>query len=166
MITGRRILKQIYPNLDEEQYQPAGVDLTLDKVAGFVHNVGTTYGLTKKAKVLPQQKELKTVSMQVAGMITEVFVLKPHTSYIATTTEKVKISKYAGQFYLPRSSLLRAGIDVRTAFGDPGFEGHLSFLLINHTDDLFVIEKGARFAQLVDMSADNVDEEYDGDYNE
>ena len=166
MITGEKTLRQIYPNLDENQYQPAGIDLTLDKVAGFVHKVGTIYGLTKKAKVLPEQKELKTVSMQVAGMITDVFVLKPHIAYIATTTEKIKISKYAGQFYLPRSSLLRAGIDVRTAFGDPGFEGHLSFLLINHTDELFVIEKGARFVQLVDMTADNVDQEYDGDYNE
>lgn len=166
MITGENTLRQIYPNLDESQYQPAGIDLTLDKVAGFVHNDGTTYGLTKKAKVLPKHEEMKTVSIQVAGMIIDVFVLKPHTSYIATTTEKIKISKFAGQFYLPRSSLLRAGIDVRTAFGDPGFDGHLSFLLINHTDELFVIEKGARFAQLVDMSADNVDKEYDGDYNE
>lgn len=166
MITGENTLRQIYPNFDEKQYQPAGIDLTLDKVSKLKHNDGTIYGLTKKAKVLPLQEEMKTANMQVGGMITDVFVLMPHTSYIATTAEKIKISKFAGQFYLPRSSLLRAGIDVRTAFGDPGFEGHLSFLLINHTDEIFVIERGARFAQLVDISADNVDKEYDGDYNE
>ena len=102
----------------------------------------------------------------VGGMLKEVFRLKPHEVYIGVTSEKIKISKNAGQFYLPRSSLLRAGVDVRTAFGDPGFNGHLSFLLINHTDDLFVLEKGVRFAQLVDITANNVDEEYDGDYNE
>ena len=61
--------------------------------------------------------------------------------------------------------MLRAGIDVRTAFGDSGFNGHLSFLLINHTDELFVIEKGARFAQLVDINVVAPLNEYDGDYN-
>ena len=67
---------------------------------------------------------------------------------------------------MPRSSLLRAGIDVRTAFGDPGFNGHLSFLLINHTDEIFVIEKGVRFAQMVNINTSDVDDGYDGDYNE
>ena len=166
MITGEKTLRQIYPDLKENQYQPAGVDLTLDEVYVLEHNDGTIYGLLKDAKVLPKQIKCQTANIQVGGMLKTVFKLKPHTAYIAQTTEKIKISKYAGQFYLPRSSLLRAGVDVRTAFGDPGFNGHLSFLLINHTDELFVIEKGARFAQLVDMSADNVDKEYDGDYNE
>lgn len=166
MINGERILRQIYPNLNENQYQPAGIDLTLDEVYAFKHDDGTIYGLLKDAKVLPKQIKCQTSNIQVGGMLKTVFRLKPHTAYIGQTTEKIKISKYAGQFYLPRSSLLRAGVDVRTAFGDPGFHGHLSFLLINHTDDLFVIEKGARFAQLVDISANNIDQEYDGDYNE
>ena len=166
MITGHKTLKELYPRLDEKQYQPAGIDLTLNKVAELKHNDGTMYGLLKDAKVLPQQEELKTSNIQVGGMFKSVFCLHPNVPYIGTTTEKIKISKNAGQFYLPRSSLLRAGIDVRTAFGDPGFYGHLSFLLINHTDELFVIEKGARFAQLVDMSANNVESEYDGDYSE
>lgn len=166
MITGEKALRQIYPNLKEEQYQPAGIDLTLDKLYSFKHNEGTIYGLLKYAKVLPEQIKCQTRSIQVGGMLKNVFILKPHQSYVGVTTEKIKISKYAGQFYLPRSSLLRAGIDVRTAFGDPGFEGHLSFLIINHTDEIFALEKNVRFAQLVDMSANNVDNEYDGDYNE
>ena len=166
MITGERTLRQLYPNLEEDQYQPAGIDLTVDKVALLTHNQGTVYGLLKNAKILPQQEELKISNVQVGGMLKNVFVLNPHEAYIVTTKEKIKISKHAGQFYFPRSSLLRAGIDVRTAFGDPGFNGHLSFLVINHTDELFVLEKGVRFAQLIDMNANNVEEEYDGDYNE
>lgn len=166
MITGEKYLRQLYPNLDEKQYQPAGIDLTLEEMYSFKHDQGTIYGLLKDAKVLPEQIKCQTSNIQVAGMLKTVFRLKPHTAYIGVTSEKIKISKNAGQFYLPRSSLLRAGIDVRTAFGDPGFNGHLSFLIINHTDDLFVIEKGARFAQLVDISANNVETEYDGDYQE
>lgn len=166
MITGEKYLRQLYPNLEENQYQPAGVDLTLSEVYVLKHNEGTIYGLLKDAKVLPEQVKCQTANIQVGGMLKTVFKFKPHTAYVVKTTEKIKISKNAGQFYLPRSSLLRAGIDIRTAFGDPGFYGYLNFLLINHTDNLFVIEKGARFAQLVDISADNVESEYNGDYSE
>lgn len=166
MIIGREQLKQMYPQLLDEQYQPAGIDLTLDSVSKLKHNNGTVYGILKNAKVLPEQEEIETRNVQVSGMLKNVFYLEPHQIYIGTTSEKIKIDNHSGQFYLPRSSLLRAGIDVRTAFGDPGFDGHLSFLIINHTDQLFVIEKGARFAQLVNINTSDVDKGYDGDYNE
>lgn len=166
MITGEKTLRQIYPNLEEEQYQPIGIDLTLNKVAELKYEDGKNYGLFKNKKVLPKQSEMKTVNVQFNGRIAEVFLIRPNIPYIVTTGEKIKISKYAGQFYLPRSSLLRAGLSLQTALGDAGFEGHLSFLLINHTNEFFYIEKGVRFAQLVDISANNVEHEYDGDYNE
>lgn len=166
MIIGKTQLKQLYPDLDENQYQPAGIDLTLGSVSKLIHNKGTIYGLLKNAKVLPHQETLATKSMMVSGMIVDVFVLEPGESYIATTKEKIKINKDSGQFYLPRSSCLRGGITVSTAFGDPGFYGHLSFLITNHTKQPFVLEKDVRFSQLIDMIANNVDSEYDGDYNE
>lgn len=166
MINGEQYLRKLYPDLKEDQYQPAGIDLTLEKVAQLKHDDGTMYGLLKNAKVLPDQTPLESKSIIVSGMIADVFTLAPHTSYIATTKEKIKIDEKAGQLYLPRSSLLRAGIDVRTAFGDPGFYGHLSFLIINHTDKIFVMEKGVRFAQLIDIGAIGIDGGYDGDYNE
>lgn len=166
MINGEGNLRRQYPDLDEKQYQPAGIDLTLDKVSILKHNNGTTYGLLQDVKVLPEQEELEVNTVQVGGMLKSVYTLTPHIPYIATTKEKVKINENSGQFYLPRSSLLRAGVDVRTAFGDPGFNGHLSFLLINWTTTPFVIEKGTRFAQLVDMNVVAPLNEYDGDYNE
>ena len=166
MINGEGNLRRNYPDLDEKQYQPAGIDLTLGKVSEFKYNKGTTYGLLKNAKVLPELVEMETKNMQVGGMLVDVFVLQPHTTYIGTTAEFVEINDDSGQFYLPRSSLLRASIDVRTAFGDPGFHGHLSFLLVNYTDELFVLEKGVRFSQLVDMNVIAPLNEYNGDYNE
>lgn len=166
MINGESNLRRNYPDLAEEQYQPAGLDLTLGKVSEFKYNKGTTYGLLKNAKVLPDLVEMETKSMQVGGMLVDVFVLQPHTTYIGTTAEFVEIDNASGQFYLPRSSLLRASIDVRTAFGDPGFHGHLSFLLVNYTDELFVLEKGVRFSQLVDINVIAPLNEYNGDYNE
>ena len=32
MIIGKEQLKQLYPDLEKEQYQPAGIDLTVGKV--------------------------------------------------------------------------------------------------------------------------------------
>lgn len=166
MINGEVLLRAEYPNLDENQYQPAGIDLTLDKISKLVHNEGTTYGLLKNAKILPKHEELEPKSIMASGMIVEAFTLEPGESYIATTKEKIKITEDSGQLYLPRSSCLRAGIDICTAFGDPSFNGHLSFLIINHTKYPFILEKGVRFAQLIDIEARGVKNKYDGDYNE
>ena len=94
----------------------------------------------------------------------DIFV--PGEVYIAKTNEKIEIDEHSAQFYLPRSSLLRAGISVPTALGDPGFNGHLSFLIINHSSVPFMLEKGVRFAQLVDFTCAGIKNKYDGDYNE
>ena len=166
MIIGREQLKQMYPRLLEEQYQPAGIDLTVGDIKTLYYTPGIMYGLLKNAKVLPEQKDLEEKKMQVAGMLKTGYVLEPHVCYIVTTAEKIKIDKHSGQFYLPRSSLLRGGVTVDTAFGDPGFNGHLSFLIRNNNPTMFFLEKGVRFAQLINISAFDVDKEYDGDYNE
>ena len=44
MINGKGNLKDMYPNLDKDQLQPAGVDLTLDKVMCLETN-NNLYGL-------------------------------------------------------------------------------------------------------------------------
>lgn len=165
MINGKGNLKDMYPNLDKDQLQPAGVDLTLDKVM-YLETNNNLYGLCKDVKQLPTQTPLPMNDVMIGGTMRKGFTLAPHVPYIAVTTEKIKINSDSGQFYLPRSTLLRSGIDVRTAFGDPGFNGHLSFLMINHTDTDYFIEHGARFVQLVDIQVIVPGDEYDGDYQE
>ena len=78
----------------------------------------------------------------------------------------IKIGDNNVQLYFPRSTLLRSCIDVRTCVGDAGFNGHLSFLVENKSDAPFYLEKGVRFAQLLDFQADGVMKKYDGDYQE
>lgn len=166
MINGESILKERYNDLDDNQYQPTGIDLTLDSIQTIENTSLHLYGLFKDIKVLPKHEELRPNTVQVKGSLRQVFTLQPNVPYIATTKEKIKIAPDSAQFYLPRSSLLRAGVSVQTALGDAGFNGHLSFLIINHRNTDFCIEKGARFAQLVDIQAQGVGCEYDGDYNE
>ncbi|WP_089747612.1 MULTISPECIES: dUTP diphosphatase [unclassified Candidatus Frackibacter] len=58
---------------------------------------------------------------------------------------------YAG-FVNPRSGLaLNHGITVLNADGviDPGYRGEIGITLINHSQEPFVVEKGARIAQLI-----------------
>lgn len=166
MINGEEILKVRYNSLDEEQYQPAGIDLTLGNLYGLKENSLDLYGLFKNMKVLPDQEELLPRNVLIKGSLCKVYTLAPGGVYIAKTNEKIEIDKYSAQFYLPRSSLLRAGVSVQTALGDPGFNGHLSFLIINHSPIPFMLEKGVRFAQLVDFTCTGIKNKYDGDYNE
>ena len=166
MINGESILRERYDNLNDDQYQPAGIDLTLGNLYTLEENNLDIYGLFKNMKILPEQCEMSTRNVLVKGNLCKVYTLDPKTAYIAKTNEKIKIDQHSAQFYLPRSSLLRAGISVQTALGDPGFNGHLSFLIVNHTDAPFMIEKHVRFAQLIDVACSGIEKEYDGDYNE
>lgn len=166
MILGESELRKLYPGLDEEQYQPAGIDLKLGNVK-ILNNTKDVYGIVGGEKQLPEQKEIEENAVKVGATKLEVgFMLEPHHSYIATVKSKIKIPLNIVQLYLPRSSLLRAGVDVRTAVGDPGFNGYLSFLMINHNDKPFFIKKGERFVQMVCMRLDGDTNGYDGDYNE
>lgn len=166
MIIGEKKLRELYPNLDENQYQPAGIDLKLGKVMTFHNEQDDVFGLIDDEKILPKQEELPEDAIQLRGKIKVGYILQPHIPYIAVVDKKMKIPSEYVQFYKPRSSCLRAGITVDTAVGDPGFNGHLSFLIINHNEVPFFIQKGERFAQMVMEKVEGVINEYDGDYNE
>ena len=166
MILGEKALRKLYPNLDEEQYQPAGIDLKLGNVKIF-DNQKQVYGIVDGTKQLPEQKDMEESAVKIGATKLEVgFALEPHKAYIAVVKNQVKIPLDIVQLYFPRSSLLRAGVDVRTAVGDPGFSGHLSFLIINHNDAPFFIKKDERFAQMICIKVDETTGGYDGDYNE
>lgn len=166
MINGEQILREKYPDLDEKQYQPAGIDLKLGKIETFDVGQNKFYGIIDGLKVLPSRSELKMNALSVNGQIKSVYSLRPGVPYIATVENKIQIDESCLQFYKPRSSLLRCGTNVMTAVGDPDFYGHLSFLVINYLPVDFVITKGERFAQLVDIKVDGVSYGYDGDYQE
>ena len=163
MINGEQILRKKYPNLDENQYQPAGIYLKLGKIETFKTDK-KYYGIIDDMKILPERSELVQNALSVNGQLRNVYTLRPNVPYIATTEEKIKIDKNSLQFYKPRSTLLRCGANVMTAIGDPEFNNKLSFLVVNFLPIDFVITKGERFAQLVDIRVDGVINGYNGDY--
>jgi len=65
-----------------------------------------------------------------------------------------------GGFVLPRSGLAyKHGITSINSPGliDPGYTGEIKVPLINHSDNLYKIKKGDRFAQLVFIQVNNAD---------
>ena len=167
MINGIDYLKKMYPNRKDKDYQPSGLDLRLGKVFYLDFDRDEVYGLIDGEKYLPKHLPIKPILMQcgendyVSG-----WKLMPQQPYICQVKDQIKIGENNAQFYLPRSTLLRAGVNVYTALGDLGYNGHLSFLVINHGARPFFIGEGERFAQLVDFEVKGGSESYDGDYQE
>ena len=167
MINGIDYLKKMYPDCNNKDYQPSGLDLRLGKVFYLDGERDKTYGLIDGQKYLPEHKELKPILLQhrendyVAG-----WKLIPNQPYICQVENQIQIGNHNAQFYLPRSTLLRAGVNVYTALGDLGYRGRLSFLVINHGPRPFFIQTGERFAQLVDFEVRGGSKSYNGDYQE
>lgn len=167
MINGIDYLKKMYPDRDESDYQPSGLDLRLGNVFYLNAEKDIVYGLIDGEKILPEHEKVKPTLLQVreddyvAG-----WNFIPNQPYICQVKNQIKIGENNAQFYLPRSTLLRAGVNVYTALGDLGYNGHLSFLVINHGPRPFFIQEGERFAQLIDFEVKGGSESYDGDYQE
>ena len=52
-----------FNDLDENQYQPAGLDLTLNEMYSFKHDDGTIYGLLKDAKCCQNKIKFKHLKL-------------------------------------------------------------------------------------------------------
>ncbi len=186
MLNSDVILKAKYPQFDEEQYQPAGIDLRAGKVYMIDSSGPVVPGIYETGKKLPKHvlmeaEEIDVPNFNMDGLTDDeledklknpenlrkawVYKLEPNVPYIVETKDKI-YAKHAGQIYLPRSTLLRSGINVMGAFGDPGFHTHLFFLLINYTDRVYYLEQDSRFMQLLDLEIRDLVDTYDGEYND
>ncbi|MDO5848695.1 MAG: hypothetical protein Q4P18_04110 [Methanobrevibacter sp.] len=185
MLNSDAILRVKYPQFDEEQYQPAGIDLRAGELFEIDNSGKFPAGVFYEGKHLPKHvpidaEKMKLPNFDLDGLSeeeilskmedsenlreAEVFRLKPNVPYLIRTKDRIK-AIHAGQIYLSRSTLMRSGIEVLGAFGDPGFETHLIFLVKNLTNGDYLIEKDARFVQLLDLEVRDLDEKYHGEYD-
>lgn len=160
MINGIDYLRKMYPSVSESQLQPGGLDLKVGKIYSLTDN-SEPCGLFKDKKVLPIQKEI----LPLKKSNREGWVIEPKEPYIIEIDSPIHIKNANTQLYFPRSSLIRSGVHIYSCVGDAGYSGKLSFLMINHSPRSFFLEKGARFAQLLDFQTAGADL-YDGDYQE
>ena len=147
-------------DLDDDQRQPNGVDLTVDAVfeptePGRVGRDGKR--VAARADVTPSRPDDGEAADSTSPAV---YRLDPG-AYVVRYGEPVRIPEEHVGFVYPRSTLLRNAAMLNTAVWDAGYEGVGEGLLqVGHPIE---IEQGARIAQLVLARAKH-DETYDGTY--
>ncbi len=137
-------------NVEEKNIQGAGVDLRIDELYSLISE-----GFIGKSKrTLPEIKELDS------------FILKPGGFYLFKTVERINMPSDLVAFMLPRSTLFRCGISLRTAVIDPGYKGELTVGLFNESVREVKLERHARVAQLVLANVSGGTKLYDGRYQD
>ncbi|MDI6655838.1 MAG: hypothetical protein QME59_08175, partial [Candidatus Hydrothermarchaeota archaeon] len=102
----RRIKEaKLLENCDLKNVQGAGVDLEMEKLFEIASNAS----LGREKRELPELREVKT----------KLFRLAPRKYYLCTTKERVNMPSDLIAFILPRSTLFRSGVSLRTAVVDP-----------------------------------------------
>ena len=173
MINGDLILKNKYPDFDDESRTPNGLDLRLGNVYELSEEY-LSYGLMENRKDIPEH--IKVVPEKTGYRYQdkngewhdniEGWFLYPGRPYILEVDRPIEISKDCAQLYRARSTLLRSGVALYTATGDSGYNGHLAFLCVNHSTRPFFMEVGVRFAQLIDFEVKENSLVDDGDFQE
>ena len=123
----------------DEQFQPAGVDLSVESVWAF-EGAGAI-DLDNKKRKLPAYKPL------VFGADGSLHL--PSGAYKLVFNEVVSIPSDCAAMARSRSSLLRMGASVQTALWDPGYRGRSEALLVVHNPHGLTLHANARVAQLV-----------------
>lgn len=150
-ISGKRIFEMgIVENLRsvEDQIQPAGVDLTLEKIELLV----------ERGEISADPKFSKGINVISKNGFYEL----PQGSYRITYHEIVNIPAGFLGLLLPRSSLLRNGATIYTAVWDPGYRGRGMGLMVVFNKLGIRIAENARVAQLIVISVEDSELLYKG----
>jgi deoxycytidine triphosphate deaminase len=156
MILGREKInelaleKKLLEDFDVVCLEGAGYDLRINRIyklknGGFIG-----------------AKDRKTPDVAEIGF--DKYSLKPGEYVLIETLEKVNMPSDVAARILPRSSLFRCGCSLITALVDPGYRGVLIMGLKNLSDFEFVVERGARVAQIVFERVEGETRSYDGRY--
>ncbi len=161
----RRIEEEkLLENCDLKNVQGAGVDLEIEKL----FEIASGASLGREKRELPELQEIipkvvrKTHGLAIARG--KIFQLAPKKYYLCTTKEKLNMPLDLIAFILPRSTLFRSGVSLRTAVVDPGYIGVLTLGIKNETGHEFTLEKNSRIAQIVFSKVYGKAENYSGKY--
>lgn len=137
--------------MEEEQYQPHGVDLTVKSVDQFDH----------AGAVFQHSKDLAPVSPY-PHWVYDSYIYSG--AYLISFNETVNLPPDIMAYLKPRSTLLRCGVTLETAVWDAGYHGSGQSLLVVHNPAGFYLAEGSRVAQLVFHRLEQETEGYSGSY--
>ncbi len=139
--------------LEEEQIQPASVDIRL----------GDTFSIVEDS---PSGKITLSEEIHYKNIKSDTYVLLPGQFVLATTMEYFTIPDDLTAFVEGRSSLGRMGLFIQNSgWVDAGFEGEITLELYNANRCAIELRAGHRVGQLVFAKMDEVAEKpYRGKY--
>lgn len=129
----------IFDFLSEEQFQPAGVDLTLKKV----------FALKGMGRIDFDNSERKISRAEELKFLKGGWIKLGLGAYKVSFNEYIKIPHDMVALVFPRSSLLRCGATLHTAVWDPGYEGRGEMLLTVHNKSGVMVKRNAKIGQIV-----------------
>ena len=139
--------------IEDNQIQPASVDLTLDSNFLVIDDF--------MKEVISMSDEIKYRKIE-----SDSIVIPPKSFILATTRETIKVPNDLVAFVEGRSSIGRMGLFIQNAgWVDPGFEGQITLELFNANQVPIRVDSGRRICQLVFSELDKpVDKPYAGKY--
>ncbi|MBD5104507.1 MAG: dCTP deaminase [Ruminococcaceae bacterium] len=123
--------------LENEQIQPASVDIRLGNTFGIVED--------SPAGIITMDSEIKYKIIE-----SDTYILLPNQFVLATTMEYFELPDDLTAFVEGRSSLGRMGLFIQNAgWVDPGFKGEITLELYNANRCAIELKAGRRVGQLV-----------------
>lgn len=123
--------------LENEQIQPASVDIRLGNTFGVVEDSPTG--------IITMDSEIKYKTIE-----SDTYILLPNQFVLATTMEYFELPDDLTAFVEGRSSLGRMGLFIQNAgWVDPGFKGEITLELYNANRCAIELKAGRRVGQLV-----------------
>lgn len=129
--------KPLISPIEEQQIQPASVDIRLGNVFSIVEDSAS--GIIKMNQEITY-KEIKA----------DKYILLPGQFVLATTMEYINLPNDLTAFVEGRSSMGRMGLFIQNAgWVDPGFCGEITLELFNANRCAIELQAGRRIGQLV-----------------
>lgn len=129
--------------LEQEQIQPASVDIRLGNTFSIVEDSSTG--------IITLEHEIQYKTME-----TDTYILLPNQFVLATTMEYFALPDNVTAFVEGRSSLGRMGLFIQNAgWVDPGFQGEITLELYNANRCAIELKAGRRVGQLVFAQMDD-----------
>jgi len=144
--------KSSLTKIDEDMVQPNAVDLRLDRV--FKVHMHTPFILDEDKKV---HRDVDEISPDANGY----YHFKEGSYYQIRMEGEVDVAVGEAGWVVPRSTLQRNGLHVKTCLYDSGYNGPMTQGL--KCDGKAMIKRGTRVAQYICADAEAL-KEYDGDY--
>lgn len=142
--------------IDDEMIQMHALDIRVNQI----QRLGSCAEIPKEGKTVQGMKLDEPTLYGSNG--SEYWHLFPGV-YSFDAIQGVEMAKGEAGWLVPRSSLTRNGVDVRSALYDAGYVGGVNGIIIVHNPYGIKIEKGARIAQFIVIKAETY-KLYEGQY--